>query len=104
MNTFKNVKSVRPEEFRFISENETHWVTSANLCVSVGQDRIEIHCAGGMQTIRAPLSEMAVQTGVEGKTDLCGRKSWAKKRALVIYVLLEHKLQREGRESVGNGL
>lgn len=38
-----------------------------------------MHFFGGTQAVGAPVSEMAVQTGVEGKSDFCGRKSGAGK-------------------------
>lgn len=58
---------------------ETHWVINANLYKSVGQDRIEMHFYWGTQAVGAPVSEMAVQTGMGGKSDFCGRKSWSGK-------------------------
>lgn len=61
-------------------------------------NKTELKCIsfGGTQAVGALVSEMAVQTGVGGKSDFCGRKSGTGKGALMIYTLLEHKLLKEG--------
>lgn len=55
-------------------------------------NKTELKCIsfGGTQAVGALVSETAVQTGVGGKSDFCG------KGALMIYTLLEHKLLKEG--------